>query len=170
MWIKTLKRIAIIVFFFMTLYNLTYQILPTKNQCFFGISFFIMPDKTMEPAIKKNELVLVKKEKLKVGDIIAFYSKNQVLIHRITREDANNSEICYVTKGDNNYYHDIDKVLISSIQGKVIWKNGFLGVLFIVLQSKLITGGIIVYIILRYRQYNIKKKNMRRREKKEKLL
>ena len=85
----------------------------------------VMSD-SMNPKYYKGDAVILKKynnEELKVGDIIAFYSDNNLIIHRIN--NINNGYI--TTKGDNNNTVDNKKIRIEDIEGKYLFHIKFLG-------------------------------------------
>ena len=73
----------------------------------------------------------------------------------------------YTTKGENNYYLDEEKVEISEIEGKVVVNIPFIGIVFKIFRSKIITVIIVIYLILLYKYNKImKEKRIKRRKKK----
>lgn len=84
---------------------------------YFGYTFFEVASGSMEPTLKINDVILVKLENvdLKKGDIIAFYSENTVITHRILFIDGT----IITVKGDNNDV--VDKPIVKEqVIGKVI--------------------------------------------------
>lgn len=94
------------------------------------ISFYHVLTGSMSPKIPAGGLVIVKKvpeENLKVGDIVTFKSKYEILTHRITEIEMTEAGKSYVTKGDRNQFIDQLSVTNASIQGKVIITLPYLG-------------------------------------------
>lgn len=71
---------------------------------------------SMYPTIKDGQIVTICTDKnYNIGDIIAYYVNNHIIVHRIIFVRKN-----YVlTKGDNNNYIDPLRVLKERIIGKV---------------------------------------------------
>ncbi len=88
---------------------------------------------SMEPSIKKGDMVIVEKIKsenldiLKVGDVLVFERENVVVVHRIEEIRESNNTYSYITKGDNN--NDIDNWIVEeqTIIGKVVGKIAYIG-------------------------------------------
>lgn len=98
---------------------------------YFGYTFFEVKSGSMEPTLHINDVILVKitKESLQKDDIIAFYSDNAVITHRIIFIDGD----VITVKGDNN--NTIDKpIKTDQVIGKIvkvfdnlgIWKKVFM--------------------------------------------
>ena len=82
----------------------------------FGYSIFTVATGSMEPAIKQNDVIVVKKEKeYSVNDITTFFSDNAFVTHRII--SIKGHEI--VTKGDANNAKDAI-IKDTDIIGKVV--------------------------------------------------
>ena len=82
----------------------------------FGYSVFTVATGSMEPAIKQNDVIIVKKEnEYNVDDITTFISDNAFVTHRII--SIKGHEI--VTKGDANNAKDAI-IKDTDIIGKVI--------------------------------------------------
>lgn len=84
---------------------------------------------SMAKLINRGDLVIVEKlnseekKNLKQHDIIEYRLDNSIIIHRIIEiEKANNGEVRYTTKGDNNTAADNDYVLEDQIVAKVKFK------------------------------------------------
>jgi len=126
-------------------------ILKSPNIELFGYKVYIVLTGSMEPVIKPNDLVIVKKisqEKLKDGDIITFNANgtNTTVTHRITEKVEKDGVTYYKTKGDNNNSEDIELVKYEDIQGVYCFKISKIGV---ILTGGLTgTGVIIVFLIL----------------------
>jgi len=109
----------------------------------FGLYTIISP--SMTPNIKVYDVVFVKKtdtKKLKVNDIITFYSTNKYfgntpITHRIIDiVEVPDRGIVYQVKGDANEKADNEKVYPNNVLGKVIFKIPQLGKLQFYLASK----------------------------------
>ena len=85
----------------------------------------VMSD-SMNPKYYKGDAVILKKydnEELKVGDIIAYYSDNNLIIHRI-----NNINDDFITlKGDNNNSIDSKRIKKEDVEGIYLFHIKFLG-------------------------------------------
>lgn len=93
---------------------------------------------SMEPTIKTNSLIVVKKtnsENLKEGDIISFISSDPSLqgninTHRVVEAVKGDNGIEFITKGDNNDRNDVYTVKEENVVGEVIYHSYILGVIF----------------------------------------
>ena len=77
---------------------------------------------SMWPVLRTGDLVLikaVKKEDIKVGDIIVWKNSNGFTIHRVTKLNPNT----LVTKGDGNFTED-EPVKYSDVIGKTVYRGG----------------------------------------------
>ena len=82
----------------------------------FGYSIFSVATGSMEPVIKQNDVILVKKQdKYKTDDIITFKSDNAYVTHRIINIIGDS----IVTKGDANNAKDV-AITQNDIVGKVV--------------------------------------------------
>lgn len=122
----------------------------------------------MEPNLEIGDIVIVKeikKEELKVGDIISFRQGQSVITHRINEI----SEEKYITKGDNNNTTDDEPIEYEQIEGKVEKIVPVIGKLALMLHQKIsiIIFIILVYIYVLYTS-TIKRKKANRRIKREK--
>ena len=89
------------------------------NTSLFGITILKVSSNSMFPTIKKDDYIVIKKQKdYEIGDIITFKSKEDCLItHRIIEQYEN----VFITKGDNNNISDDEQVKMGVILGKVIF-------------------------------------------------
>ena len=79
---------------------------------------------SMWPMIDKGdeiEGVKVEMDAVRTGDIIIFYSPKlrKIVVHRIVKFNKNSSQWTLVTRGDNNFQSDGEKVLAKDLLGKV---------------------------------------------------
>ena len=93
-----------------------------------GYSIFRVLTGSMEPTYPENSYIIIKKtdaSKLKEGDVISFYSKDeaiygQINTHRIQSIEENDGKRIFTTKGDANPVEDDSKVEESDVLGKVV--------------------------------------------------
>lgn len=141
----------------------------------FGL--YTIASSSMEPEIMTYDVVFVRKidpEKLKVDDVITFYSSNPFfgntpITHRIY-EIVSGEELMFITKGDANKIPDEDLVITDNILGKVCFKFSGLGKVQFFLASKegiLVAVLIPAVIIIIYDIYKITKAYFLRKRMKE---
>ena len=170
-----LKKIMIAIISFMiticVLYNVLFLINTTISQKdyfhVFGISFFSMRTDLMEQDINKNDFVIVKEvpnSELQVGDIIAYEVSDQIRINKIVDKTDG-----YTTKFNQNYYPDIEKITFNQIIGKEVVNIPFLGILLDILQSKVLSVFVLLFLIFVfwYNRYTHAKRKERERKKKK---
>ena len=164
---KVIEIIAIIL-----IYNIILIALSSANKIsvvnILGYKSYIIKTNSMEPTISINDVVItkmVKKEEIKIGDVITFLQDGEVITHRITQIDDNGN---YTTKGDNNNIEDIFKITYENIEGKHILTIPYLGKIVQVLDNKIVFL-IITLIILIFMLITIQNQEKRenRREKKK---
>lgn len=173
---RKLKKIMIAIISFIiticVLYNVLFLINTTISQKdyfhVFGISFFSVKTDLMENDLYKNNFVIVKEvtdSDLQVGDIIAYEVNNQVRINKIVDEKDG-----YITKSNKNYYPDIEKITIDQIVGKEVVSIPFLGILLDILQSKIFSFFVLLFLIFVfwYNKYTHAKRKERERKRKNK--
>lgn len=102
----------------------------------FGYSAMRVLTGSMEPEIKTNTLIIVKKtapEQIAVGDIISFYSADPALggsinTHRVVEAEQANGEWTFTTQGDANPIADKYPATGQNLVGKVVFSSHVLGV------------------------------------------
>ncbi|MBP7740827.1 signal peptidase I [Candidatus Woesebacteria bacterium] len=103
----------------------------------FGYKPFVVISNSMEPTIRKGDLIISKKQsRYEVDDVITFKSNNQFVTHRIIDKfkDHNSAEISFTTKGDANFSSDLKSISQKDIFGKVVTNISYIGYLITVLQ------------------------------------
>ena len=153
-------------------YNIIFLLKTTITQKdymkVFGITFLSMESELMEDEISKNDLVVIKsvdEKKLQEGDIIAYEVNGQTRINKII-----NTKNGYTTKSNKNYYPDIEKIEYEDVIGEKVANMPFLGNLLKILQSKITSSFIFIFLIFCFiynRYINIQK--IERARKKEKI-
>jgi len=94
--------------------------LPLALPRFLGVEAYHVETGSMEPAIPAGSLVYVdpvSPETLEPGDVVAFYSKDTVITHRVVENHYFYSEL--ITKGDANEKEDIKPVRYDEVIGRV---------------------------------------------------
>lgn len=172
---RKFKKIMIAIISFIiticVLYNVLFLINTTISQKdyfhVFGISFFSVKTDLMENDLHKNDFVIVKEvtnSELQVGDIIAYEVNDQIRINKIVdKKDG------YTTKFNQNYYPDIEKITINEVIGKEIVNIPFSGILLDILQSKVFSVFVLLFLIFvfGYNKYTHTKRKERERKKKK---
>lgn len=95
--------------------------LPIAVPKFMGYNVFAVVSGSMEPEISVGSAVYVESVapwKVTAGDVIAFYSGDSVVVHRVVSNDQTLQE--FVTKGDANAMEDINAVSYDRLIGHVV--------------------------------------------------
>lgn len=133
-----------------------------------GLNISIAQDNTMKYTIGNNSLVFSVKEdisKIKENDIIAIKNNSNLKLRRVTKV-INSDEVQFVIKGDNNYFNDVKYISKDNYEGKVLFSIPFIGLIFKLFQSKIVTVialFLIIYIL------DMAKRKKKRRQKTRKI-
>ena len=106
----------------------------------FGLYPLVVLSDSMSPYFDGGDLIICQNEDdIKVGDVIAYYSKNKSSItsHRVTKISKDDSGLLYKTKGDANNIEDDGYVSYVDIIGVYKTKIKYLGHLVLFMQSKI---------------------------------
>lgn len=167
---KVIEILAVIL-----IYNIILIVVSSENNFnlinMFGYKSYVIKTNSMEPTINVNDVVINKKveqEDLKVGDVITFIQKGEVITHRITKIDDDEEQVQYTTKGDNNNIEDTFKISYKNIEGKQVLTIPHLGKIIQLLENRLLFLIIllIVLIFMFIQLINQEKKDNRREKKK----
>lgn len=115
--ISTILTVILFLILAITIYA-KINMISSGNNYFkiFGYSIFKVTTGSMEPTIKKNDLIIVKETKgFKVNDIVTYISGKDFITHRIVTVSGS----VIVTKGDANNAAD-DKIKEEDIIGTVV--------------------------------------------------
>ena len=146
---KIVKNIIYVIICICILFFLLINIFSALDRSFIGFRIFKVGSGSMEPTLKINDIVIVKKQKdYKKEDIVTFKNKDDYITHRIV--DVNGEEI--ITKGDANNTED-SSINVNDIIGKLVFRLsvlGFLSYLFTlpVFWILLFLIGVIITILL----------------------
>lgn len=168
--IKIVKLIFFTIMFLCFTYNIIFLLSTTITQKhymkLFGITFLNMESELMEDELSKNDFVMlkaVKENELQEGDIIAYTVNGQTRINKII-----NIKNGYITKSNKNYYPDIEKIQIENIIGEKVLNIPSLGILLEIMQSKITSVFIFIFLTSGFitNMYKEKKREERARKKK----
>lgn len=171
---KIIKKV-IEIFAIILIYNIILIAVSSENNMslfnILGYKSYVIKTTSMEPTINVNDVVLTKEveqQDLKVGDVITFQQKREVITHRITKIEENEGKFEYTTKGDNNNIEDIFKISYENIEGKHVLTIPYLGKIVQILDNKLVFLIIllIILIFMFIQVQNQEKKDSRREKKK----
>jgi signal peptidase I len=103
-----------------------------------GHRLFVVGGASMEPAIGKGSLVIVRTTypaALTVGDVVTYQHRGATVTHRIAAVEEYGDARVFTTKGDANEAADPDPVAFDDRVGLVVAQLPVLGYLVAVLQS-----------------------------------
>lgn len=152
-----------------------YNILYVANNVFrnkkyvqiFGIYISTEKEKSMEPIIQKNSLIIGHKLKnLQQGEIVGYDIDNSIKYHRLTKIEIKDGKTTYITKAEQNYREDLEEKKKKDIKSKIVLKIPVIGWLFRLFESKITTIIIIIVLGFRLSYYNYKNKLTKQRKSK----
>lgn len=130
---KLFKRLIYLIIFsiiIVVIYNIFLLRISTETEeqeYVFGMRAYVIETDSMEPELEIGDVIIVKKceqKDLKIGDIITFTNRGELITHRISNIDQKYQR--YSTKGDKNTIEDIEKIKFEDIKGvKVLTLPGF---------------------------------------------
>ena len=157
-WIFKLFNAAAIVLIFVSVFVLLSVVLTPAGQVpqVLGYSVFRVMTGSMEPEIREDSLLVVKKtppEDIVPGDVISFFSPDPMLegavnTHRVVRIEKENGRTQFITKGDANVIEDTYPTDASALVGRVVFKSYGLGKAVSLLSNPLVFGIIILLPLL----------------------
>ena len=134
---KGIHRIFDIIFIAIIVILLGYFALRVTNK----VEIYNVKTGSMEAKIHVGDYILIlKKSRYDIGDVITFASNNSYVTHRIVKIDGDK----VTTKGDANNTED-ETISSSSIVGKVILSGGILN---IIINYKYALAGIVLSLYL----------------------
>lgn len=157
-WIFKLFNAAAIALILVSVFVLLSVVLTPAGQVpqVLGYSVFRVMTGSMEPEIREDSLLVVKKtppEDIAPGDVISFFSPDPMLegavnTHRVVRIERENGRIRFITKGDANVIEDTYPVDASALVGRAVFKSYALGKTVSLLSNPLVFGTIILLPLL----------------------
>ena len=157
-WIFKLFNAAAIALILVSVFVLLSVVLTPAGQVpqVLGYSVFRVMTGSMEPEIREDSLLVVKKtppEDIVPGDVISFFSPDPMLegavnTHRVVRIEKENGRTQFITKGDANVIEDTYPTDASALVGRVVFKSYGLGKAVSLLSNPLVFGIIILLPLL----------------------
>lgn len=168
---KILKCIGTFFICSLILYNILYvanNVFKNKKYVqIFGIYISTEKEKSMEPIIQKNSLIIGHKLKnVQQGEIVGYDIDNSIKYHRLTKIEIKDGKTTYITKAEQNYREDLEEKKKEDIKSKIVLKIPVIGWLFRLFESKITTIIIIIVLGLRLSYYNYKNKLTKQRKSK----
>lgn len=168
---KILKCIGTLFICSLILYNILYvanNVFRNKKYVqIFGIYISTEKEKSMEPIIQKNSLIIGHKLKnVQQGEIVGYDIDNSIKYHRLTKIEIKDGKTTYITKAEQNYREDLEEKKKEDIKSKIVLKIPVIGWLFRLFESKITTIIIIIVLGLRLSYYNYKNKLTKQRKSK----
>lgn len=143
-------RKLVYIFLVIILYNIVLLYMSYIDKfdtpSFYIYKAYVITTNSMEPELKKDDVVVIKKVKadnLKQGDIITFKQNGETITHRIVQIDDIEDGKLYITKGDNNNVQDEQGLRFDQIEGKLVIKIPQLGKMVASFKN-----GIIIVLVL----------------------
>lgn len=172
--VQSILKKMINIFLIILIYNIILLGISYINNIdeieLFGYKAYIITTNSMEPSISSGDVVIVKKydeNQIKVGDIITYKQKEELITHRVVDIKENEYERRFITKGDNNNVEDTEGTNYNNIKGTIIVTIPYLGNIIRIVENKMIFLVIIlVILILFFYKIHIQEKKENRREKK----
>ena len=157
-WIFQVFNAAAIALILVSVFVLLSVVLTPAGQVpqVLGYSVFRVMTGSMEPEIREDSLLVVKKtppEDIVPGDVISFFSPDPMLegavnTHRVVRIEKENGRTQFITKGDANVIEDTYPTDASALVGRVVFKSYGLGKAVSLLSNPLVFGIIILLPLL----------------------
>lgn len=168
---KILKCIGTFFICSLILYNILYvanNVFRNKKYVqIFGIYISTEKEKSMEPIIQKNSLIIGHKLKnVQQGEIVGYDIDNSIKYHRVTKIEIKDGKTTYITKAEQNYREDLEEKKKEDIKSKIVLKIPVIGWLFRLFESKITTIIIIIVLGLRFSYYNYKNELTKQRKSK----
>lgn len=120
----------------------------------------------------ENDLIITKnckEEEIHENDIIVFKRGDTIISHRIDKITSDNGKNYYITKGDNNYILDEQKVLYKDVEGKYVGKISKVGKIMTVLKNeKIVIAIIVVFLVINYLNCKRNKEKIIRQQQRRK--
>lgn len=168
---KILKCIGTFFICSLILYNILYvanNVFRNKKYVqIFGIYISTEKEKSMEPIIQKNSLIIGHKLKnVQQGEIVGYDIDNSIKYHRLTKIEIKDGKTTYITKAEQNYREDLEEKKKEDIKSKIVLKIPVIGWLFRLFESKITTIIIIIVLGFRFSYYNYKNELTKQRKSK----
>ena len=98
---------------------------------FFGYRIYRVVSGSMEPTLRINDIVIIKKQDdYSINDIVTYEYNNNFVTHRIIKENKN----VITTKGDSNDAED-ESITKDKVLGKVVYRFKVVGFIIFMLSN-----------------------------------
>lgn len=169
------KRI-VDIFLVIAIYNIVLVSISCINKIepisIMGYRAYIITSNSMEPTIKKGDVLITKKiseNNIKIDDIVTFKKNEEIITHRIAEIEETSEGKIYKTKGDNNNIEDTEKISYNEIEGEYLVRIPKLGNILLIFENKILfLVMILIFLILHFYAIQLNERKDKRREKKEK--
>ncbi len=111
---------------------------PVTVPRFMGYEIYNVVSGSMEPEIPVGSVIYVEEaapEEVQEGDVIAFWSNNSVIAHRVVKNKI--VEGSFVTRGDANAQEDMNDIDYEALIGRVAAHYPMLGQLMVLYTSSM---------------------------------
>ncbi|WP_409252200.1 signal peptidase I SipW [Bacillus sp. SCS-153A] len=126
-WTSRIVYTVFIIIMLLALYSVLSSRMSGGEPEIFGYQVKSVLSGSMEPSIKTGSIIAIKKTEdpanYEVGDVLTFKSlddPNTLITHRVVEIKTIDSQIHYVTKGDNNDANDSNPIPSSNVVGKYV--------------------------------------------------
>ena len=151
------KNILFLLVFIILTYNVIYQVFKIQIP-------FVSETDIMKDDIKKYDVLLLKKVNYEINDIVVFNYNNQTRIAKITNKNVDK----FTLKANQNLYC-YENINSDKIIGKVTKKIDKVGIIFVILRSKIITFLLLILFIIIFVKNEISRKKSLIRKKSRKV-
>ncbi len=123
-------KILITVFIIILIVN----VFSILNLSFFGFRVYKIGSGSMEPYLKVNDYIIIKKKNnYNVGNVVTYKKNNEYITHRIKSIDGET----VITQGDSNNIED-QPINKKDIIGGLVYKSHGLSVIFFLLNKPIL--------------------------------
>lgn len=167
--LKTIYVLLLISILYNVIFLINTTITKNNYLSVFGISFIVTDEDNMKPEIGKSSLIIVSKKQeddLKIGQNISYVVNGKVRTNKIVGIKIQDGKIKYITKSNKNYYQDLEEVVYKKIIGEEVLTIWGLGFIVKIIQSKLFSIFILIFLILKFIYNKEVYKNINKRRKK----
>lgn len=132
--------IKIFLVFFIAIW-IVVNVFTALDMSFLGFRIYRVATGSMEPNLRINDVVIIKKQdNYTINDIVTYKKNGNYITHRIVQENKD----VITTKGDNNNSED-ESILKNDIVGKVIYRFKLIGFVLFMLSEP--SSWIIIFVV-----------------------
>ena len=132
--------IKIFLGFFIAIW-IVVNVFTALDMSFLGFRIYRVATGSMEPNLRINDVVIIKKQdNYTINDIVTYKKNGNYITHRIVQENKD----VITTKGDNNNSED-ESILKEDIVGKVIYTFKLIGFVLFMLSEP--SSWIVIFVV-----------------------